>query len=164
MTDAGDRGLTGQERAGAERQIERLIRTYCHRFDGGDFAAVAEMFANATWQLTPEMATRGSAEKLACLEENVILYDGTPSTRHILSSTVIDVADDGLTATALSYVHLTQVTEDFPLRLISQARYEDAFALVDGQWRFTSRTVLTDGIGDMSHHQTAARDAANQQH
>lgn len=151
------------QRADAERQIERLIRTYCHLFDGGDFTSVAEMFADARWQLTPEMATQGAAQKLACLTDNVILYDGKPGTRHLLSNTVVDVAEDGRTATAMSYVHLSQVTEGFPLQLISQARYDDAFALVNGQWRFTSRTVLTDGTGDMSHHQVAARDAARKQ-
>jgi hypothetical protein len=49
-------------------------------------------------------------------------------------------------------VHVTQVTEDFPLQLISQARYQDSFAKTDGDWHFVDRRVLSDGIGDVSHH------------
>ena len=69
------------------------------------------------------------------------------------STVVTDVAEDGSRAHSLSYVHTTQVVEGFPLQLIFQGRYEDTFRRVAGQWRFASRVVHADGIGDMSDHQ-----------
>ncbi|MCA1188494.1 hypothetical protein LCD36_18855 [Saccharopolyspora sp. 6T] len=52
MTGRGGTVIGDSARAEAARRVERLIHTCCHPFDGGDFAAVAEMFADATRQLT----------------------------------------------------------------------------------------------------------------
>lgn len=152
MTDQ----ISREDRRVAESDIARLVHTYCHRLDAGDFDAVAAMFEHATWQLSSEIVTTGSAEKTAVLQEAMMLHDGKPGTRHMVSNLVVDVAGDGQTARSLSYVLTSQVAPGFPLQLISQARYEDTFSNRNGQWRFASRVVHSDGVGDMSHHQKGA--------
>ena len=37
-------------------------------------------------------------------------------------------------------------------RTARSGRYEDRFACVDGEWRFTERVVHVDQISDMSEH------------
>jgi hypothetical protein len=152
MTDR----ISREDRCIAESDIARLVHTYCHRLDAGDFGAVGAMFDHATWQLSPEIMTTGSAEKVAVLNEAMMLYDGRPGTRHMVGNLVIDVADDGQSARSVSYVLTSQVAPGFPLQLISQARYEDTFVRGDAGWRFASRVVHSDGVGDMSHHQKSA--------
>ena len=53
-------------------------------------------------------------------------------------------------AVARSYFTVFQAPPDFPLQPIVIGRYHDAFARVDGAWRFADR--LSDLIGDLSRH------------
>jgi hypothetical protein len=39
---------------------------------------------------------------------------------------------------------------------VASGRYRDRFERRDGAWRFTSREVSTDLVGDVSHHVKAA--------
>jgi hypothetical protein len=39
-----------------------------------------------------------------------------------------------------------------PLQPIVAGRYRDRFECVDGVWRFTSRHIIIDLMGDISHH------------
>jgi hypothetical protein len=118
---------------------------------------MASLFENGTWHISPEIACHGKEEVRDWLEENLIVHGDKLGTRHVVSNIVTDVADDGETAVSSSYVHVTQVTEEFPLQLISQACYQDSFAKTNGEWHFVDRKVLSDGIGDMSHHRRDAR-------
>lgn len=145
--------ISRADRLIAESDIARLIYTYCYLMDAGDFDAVGNLFANATWQLSPEQVTTGKTEIVELLQGAMRLYDGKPGTRHVVTNILTDVADDGLTAHSFSYIHTTQVVEGFPLQLIFQGRFEDHFTCVDGGWQFTSRLAHADGAGDMSHHQ-----------
>jgi hypothetical protein len=36
--------------------------------------------------------------------------------------------------------------------VIIAGRYHDAFATIDGEWRFTDRLIFSDLVGDLSHH------------
>ena len=61
--------ISRDDRREAESQIARLIHTYLYRLDEGDLEAVAAFFEDATWHVSPELATRGKVEKLAWLRE-----------------------------------------------------------------------------------------------
>jgi len=140
----------------AEAAITRLIYTYCHRLDGADLEGAAHLFEHARWQLSPDVICRGAAEHLDALQV-IRVYGDRLGTRHVVSNLLIDVAEDGLSATSVSYVNSIQVTPEFPLQLIFQGRYLDEFAHVDGSWQFQDRIVDADGVGDMSaHHKPAA--------
>ena len=81
------------------------------------------------------------------------LYEnGTPLTKHVTTNLLIEVADDGATATCRSYYTVLQKTEGAPLQPIIAGRYHDEFAKRDGQWRFTRRHMIVDLIGDLSRH------------
>jgi 3-phenylpropionate/cinnamic acid dioxygenase small subunit len=82
----------------------------------------------------------------------VILYDGSPSTKHVISNVTIEITDDGSAATARSYFTVLQARPDFPLQLIIAGRYQDRFERVDGRWRFADRQIIPDLVGDLSRH------------
>ncbi|MDS2171854.1 nuclear transport factor 2 family protein [Nesterenkonia sp. CL21] len=136
----------------AEHQIARLIYTYCQRLDAADFTGAAALFKNGVWHITTETTCRGSIEHETWLRENLVVHGDRLGTMHLVTNVVVDVADDGQTATSLSYVAVSQVTEDFPLQLVSQARYQDSFTLGTNGWEFTERRVHFDGGGDLHAH------------
>lgn len=113
---------------------------------------MADLFADATWQIDPDTELHGADAVRGWLEDNLIVHGGKLGTRHIISNLITDVADDGQSATSTSYVHVTQVTVDFPLQLISQASYLDRFVKDARGSRFERRDVLSDGAGDMRAH------------
>ena len=140
------------ERLEAQEQISRVIFAYCERLDAADFEGVASLFERGVWHVSDELALSGKEAVLQFLNDNVIVHGDALGTRHVVTNIVTDVSDDGATVKSRSYVHLLQVTEDLPLQLIYQGRYQDEFAKTDGEWHFADRRILTDGIGDMSHH------------
>src|SRR2546425_8621375 len=81
----------------------------------------------------------------------VLLYDGSPCTRHVVTNLVVEL-DGPDRAAARSCFTVFQARPDFPLQPILCGRYHDAFARVDGSWRFADRLILPDLIGDLSRH------------
>ena len=138
----------------AHEQIRNLLGIYCERMDAGDFAGLAELFADA--RLADEHGTvfaTGSAEVLALWQAQTHMYDGSPRTRHVTANPVIDVDDATGAATARSSYVVFQGTEDFPLQPIVTGRYADTFARGDdGRWHWTERRYAIDHTGDLSHH------------
>jgi ketosteroid isomerase-like protein len=132
--------------------IRALIHEYAERIDGGDLDGLAAMFADATWGSPGRGAPLQGAEQVRRGYDGVILYDGTPGTKHVISNVTIEIADDGTTATARSYFTVLQSRPDFPLQPIIAGRYHDRFERVDGAWRFADRQIIPDLIGDLSRH------------
>jgi hypothetical protein len=81
-----------------------------------------------------------------------LLYDGSPQTRHVTTNIEVDVADDGETARARSYVTVYQALPDFPLQAIFIGGYIDDFVKADGAWRFSQRQAVPYFVGDLSRH------------
>jgi 3-phenylpropionate/cinnamic acid dioxygenase small subunit len=83
----------------------------------------------------------------------VIVYDdGTPRTKHVITNVATDVDEEADTAESRSYFTVLQSLPEFPLQPIVSGRYQDRFARSNGKWRFVERRVITDLVGDMSHH------------
>jgi len=90
---------------------------------------------------------------VAMWQSFVRLYDNKPLTRHIITNPIIDLDEEGQTATCRSQWTVIQATPDFPLQVIGSGRYADTFAVIEGEWQFTERRY--DGIelmGDMTAH------------
>jgi ketosteroid isomerase-like protein len=140
--------------ADAHEQIRNLLGTYCERMDAGDFAGLAELFADA--RLTDEHGTvfaTGRDEVLAMWQVQTQLHDGSPRTRHVTANTVIHVGEDGSAATATSSYVVFQRVDGFPLQPIVTGRYADTFARDgDGNWHWAERRYAIDHAGDLSHH------------
>ena len=131
--------------------IRSLIHEYAARIDNGDLDGVAALFTHGTWSSPGRGTPLRGADQVRRAYDGVILYDGSPSTKHVISNVTIELTDDH-TATARSYFTVLQARPDLPLQPIIAGRYHDRFERVAGRWRFADRQILPDLIGDLSRH------------
>lgn len=133
-------------------EIAGLVFAYAERLDAGDFEAVAELFASASYGPAGGPALRGKEAVLKVLRSLVLLYDGIPRTKHVTTNLTVDVGDAEDTASARSYFTVFQATEKLSLQAIVAGRYEDRFTRTAGKWQFSERVIYMDLHGDMSQH------------
>ena len=143
-------------------EITNLIYTYAELLDAGDLDAVAGLFAHGricgVENGPPETVFDGAAGVRKLYEMATRIYDdGTPKTKHNTSNVQLEIDEAGGTARSTSYYCVTQATPELPLQVIVTGHYKDTFHRLDGVWRFDSRTMFVDQVGDVSHH---LRDAA----
>jgi hypothetical protein len=129
-------------------EITAMIYRYCELFDSGDFDGFAAQFEHG------RMGGRetGSASLRQWIDDNVILYDGSPATKHLTTNLVVDVDEQAGTAKARSYVTVLHGADGYPLAVVGCAEYHDEFERVDGTWRWAARNVLNQIAGDTSRH------------
>ena len=132
-----------------ENAIINLLAEYSEHFDAGDWDAFAALFDNGCWFATHADGPGAEPVHRWC-DENVLLYDGLPHTKHQISNLHIDVV--GESATVRSYVTIWQGLNDFPLQAIFSGRYFDKLVHSDAGWHFHERWAIPDVIGDMSRH------------
>jgi SnoaL-like domain len=138
----------------AYTDILNLMNEYCYRIDGGDIEGFAQLFEHASFGVlgSEDGLMKGKDEVLGYLSR-VIMYDGKPNTKHCLTNVQIDIDEQVGTAKAQSYVTVFQaVPPDFPLQAIFSGHYHDTFEKIDGQWRFRTREISPDLVGDLSVH------------
>jgi hypothetical protein len=153
MTDGLRLELSAIERWEAHDQISKLMYRYAECMDQADFAGIGALFEKGIWHNNRDVGEHLSGDDVTTwLRENVKVHGDALATRHCTTNVMIDVADDGLTAAAKSYIFLFQVTDGFPLQPIFLGRYRDTFHLVDGRWYFKDRVIMSDGVGDLSEH------------
>jgi len=131
-----------------DQAIRRLVTDYGERIDTGDLDGVADLFRHGAWRSGTRRLEGYDAVR--AVYDDVILYDGVPSTRHVMSGVVVDI--DGDVATSRCTFTVYQACPDFPLQAVLIGRYHDEFVRVDGAWRFRVRTIHADMLGDLSHH------------
>jgi 3-phenylpropionate/cinnamic acid dioxygenase small subunit len=143
----------------SHRAIENLIATYAELVDGGDFAGVGALLADATFTGgAGSVSGREAIEEM--LQDSVIVHDdGTPRTKHVTTNVAIEVDEEAGTAVSRSYFTALQALPDLALQPIVSGRYHDRFERHDGKWRFVERRVRTDLVGDVSHHLRGAADS-----
>ena len=135
--------------------VTKLVFRYAELVDEGAFAAVAELFEHATFRAmvgTNVYPRTGANQVREQFEHMVITYDGVPCTKHVTTNVVVDVDDNARTAASRSYYSVLQARPELPLQVIIAGRYHDAFAQIDGEWRFTDRLIFSDLVGDLRHH------------
>lgn len=137
----------------AAEAIRSLVASYGERLDAGDLDGVAALFRNATWRSGTRVLSGLAA--IRAVYDDVILYDGVPSTRHVMGDVVVAV--DGADAASRCSFTVFQARPDFPLQAVLVGRYHDTFACVDGGWEFRERVVHADLLGDLSRHMRAGR-------
>jgi SnoaL-like protein len=136
-------------------EILTLIHRYAELIDGGDFAGVAALLADAEVTAAgAERTTRGAGAIEKLFAGTTRRYDdGTPRTKHVTTNVIVEMGDDGTTATARSYFTVLQsVPGVLALQPVIAGRYADQFALVDGAWRFSARHIVPELLGDLSAH------------
>ena len=132
--------------------IRALIHRYAELIDLGDLDGVAALFAHGTWSSPGRGTPLRGTEQVRRAYDGVILYDGIPSTKHVISNVTIEVADDRSSANARSYFTVLQARPQFALQPVIAGRYHDRFDRVDDVWRFADRQIIPDLLGDLSHH------------
>ena len=145
MTEARESGE-------ARRAISELVYAYAERLDLGDFDSVAELLAEASYGVAGMKAAQGREQVRAVLERAVKLYDGVPCTKHVTTNLVVEIGEDGATASSRSYFSVLQAAVPGALSVIVAGRYHDRFARNDRRWRFIERVVHMDLVGDLSRH------------
>ena len=133
------------------QSIKNLMFLYARRIDQGDFEGVAELFRYAQIEPPAGEPVVGYDAVLAMYQNATRLYeDGTPKTKHLTTNLAITI--NGNKAQADSYFTVMQALPDFPLQAIISGRYEDTFEQVDDVWRFSSRRMFPELLGDLSNH------------
>jgi hypothetical protein len=147
---ARDAGISS--RPSSDRAIANLIATYAHLVDAGDFAGVGALLADATFS-GASGTVHGAAAIETMLRDRLIVYDdGTPRTKHLTTNVAIEVDETAGTARSRSYFTVLQAAPDLALQPIVSGRYDDRFERRDGRWCFSERRVVSDLVGDVSHH------------
>ncbi|HEY3845109.1 MAG TPA: nuclear transport factor 2 family protein [Acidimicrobiales bacterium] len=136
-------------------EISALIYSYAERIDAGDFAGIAEVFGNATLTFAGfGDAISGRNEIQSLYERTTRRYeDGTPRTKHVMTNVIVEVADDGMTASSRSYFTVLQaVPGGLALQPVIAGRYHNGYEFEEGRWRFASVHIIIDLMGDLGHH------------
>ena len=132
--------------------ITALVHLYAERVDAGDLEGVAALFSDATYGAEGGPERRGTTQVLAALRDAIILHDGVPRTKHVITNLTIDVDEAAGTATARSYFTVLQATASLPLQPILAGRYRDRFARGAAGWRFAERRIFIDLTGELREH------------
>jgi 3-phenylpropionate/cinnamic acid dioxygenase small subunit len=138
----------------AKDEIRELLYRCAALVDAGDFSGSAALFANA--KLTADgtdIRVQGAVAVEAAQRQHMRAYNGSPRTKHVTTNVIVEVAEDGATASASSYFTVLQaVPGALALAPILAGRYHDTFERADSGWRFTSRHTITELTGDVGHH------------
>jgi 3-phenylpropionate/cinnamic acid dioxygenase small subunit len=129
------------------------VYRYAELIDEGDYDGMGELFADGsiTTEGPAAQENRGREAVTAMYTVWTRRYpDGTPRTKHVLTNPIVTVAET--TATVRSYFTVLQQTDELALQPIIAGRYRDDFEFVDRGWRFVNKHIITDLVGDLSHH------------
>ena len=139
----------------ARAEIEQLVHRYAELVDSGDFEGVANLFAEGEI-LGPDGATIASGyDAVLDLYRRSVRLDpqsGTPGTRHLVTNLIVELSADRSTANGRCYFTVLQVVPRGGLQPIISGRYRDQFRRAETTWRFRSRQMIPDMLGNVEHH------------
>lgn len=136
----------------SEAAIRGLVNAYCECLDAGDFDGVGTLFAHGVFR-SPAGTELIGADAVRNMYDAVIRYEnGTPRTKHVLGTVIVDVDEANDRATARSAFTVYQQVTGHPLQPVLAGRYHDRFVRSDGRWWFEERMVRPDLEGDLSRH------------
>lgn len=136
-----------------EWEIAALLSRYGDLVDSGDFIGLGELFADGAIRFSEIDEVVTGAEAVRSMYEGVVLlHEGSPRTKHVMSNYAIVVESDSSRATARSYYTVFQALPGRAIQAIAAGRYEDRFENFAGRWRFVDRLIVLDLVGDLSSH------------
>ncbi|MBV8952336.1 MAG: nuclear transport factor 2 family protein, partial [Actinobacteria bacterium] len=110
--------------------IARLVYAYAERLDSGDLEGVADLFQHASWRTTRRAEVLQGTEQVRHAYDDVILYDGVPCTKHVITNLVVTWAPDADVASSRCNFTVLQGRPDFPPQPVLAGRYLDEFERV----------------------------------
>jgi 3-phenylpropionate/cinnamic acid dioxygenase small subunit len=136
-----------------EQAIRNLLFSYAERIDRGDIEGMAKLFEHASYRAGDQPAISDWRAVASLNKSLIILYDdGTPRTQHVTTNVFIELDPTSTRATARSRFTVLQSAPSQPLQTIVAGRYHDAFEKHQSAWRFASRHIFMDLIGDLTKH------------
>jgi SnoaL-like domain len=132
--------------------IKNIVLSYVELLDLGDLDGLSNVFARATVHTQGSAPLRGAAAFKEFIEASVHFYDGIPSTKHVVSNVMVEIDDEGHSATARSYFTAFQARPELPLQPILAGRFHDRLARQDDGWHIVERMIHADLIGDVRYH------------
>jgi hypothetical protein len=133
--------------------ITKVVCSYAEMLDAGDFDGLHRLFARTA------VYAPGAAEPLEgpdairwLVVDAVHLYDGVPSTKHLVTNLIVEIDGAGTSATARSYYTALQARPELPLQPIIAGRWHDRLEKDGDQWWLVERVIYADLFGDLSHH------------
>lgn len=138
----------------ARDDILNLIHRFALYFDQGQFDEALSLFAQGRFRVGEEEWV--SPAHMHQIWQNIlILYDGTPRTKHVITNAIVDVSEDGKTARCQSYYTVFQSTGAAQINPIICGRYDDRFVRAETGWYFAERDYrFMEITGDLSRHLT----------
>lgn len=151
-------------------EVENLLAEYTYLLDEADFDGLGEMFSQGTVKIengpltqvdnAPRGGRQGSgATEVAGLYRSIVSVDaetGSPFTHHLTGNLRVIFEEGDQRATATSYFCVLQQTRTLHLQPVSGGIYRDELAKDNGRWRFRSRTIVCDQLGDFHEHVVSA--------
>jgi hypothetical protein len=141
----------------ARGEIENLMALYTEALDEARFADLGVLFAHGTVTIEggPQHGSRAQGEAaVAGLYASIVAVDadGKANTRHFITNVfvAVDAATDA--AVGRSYFAVTQQTADLPLQIVACGAYHDTYEVAHGQWRFMTRHIVCDQVGNLTQH------------
>jgi 3-phenylpropionate/cinnamic acid dioxygenase small subunit len=136
--------------------ITSLMFTYAECVDRADFDGIAALFEQG--RITNEGVDGAivgpDAVRRLYQHTNRVHDDGTTRTRHINANPIVDIDEAAGRATARSVFVVFQQTPALPLQPIVSGRYRDTFVRTADQWRFDTRHIVVEHVGDVREHLT----------
>jgi SnoaL-like domain len=134
-------------------EITALVNRYGELIDTGQLEAVVDLFDGATWRSAATGEILRSREEVRAVYGRIILYDGTPRTRHLMSNLSIELDDDLDQASGqCCFTVLQGIEPGEPIQTILAGRYHDRYRRTEAGWRFSDRLFVVDLMGDQSRH------------
>jgi len=124
--------LSPVDRLIARGEISDLIVTYCLAFDDQNWEEFAELWTDNASFIVENHAFEGKQTVLDflmnCLPEGYV-------SKHMISQSLIELADDGLSARCRTDV--VWIAANFENAIVG--RYNDEVVKLDGRWKFRKR-------------------------
>ncbi len=138
--------------ASAHEQIRNLLAMYSFLLDAADYAKWGALFGEkgtlelngAVWATGSDGIAKKMAEVMAASPKPITGISGEHMYRHIFTNTHIAVDEAAGTAVADSYFFVLHVDKGSAPVIRGGGRYNDGFARVDGEWRFTAKRMNFD--------------------
>ena len=142
------------------RESRNAITTLLYRYgecvDAADFAGLSDLFVQgrllSSAAAEDKKGMKGPEIERFYAATNRVHEDGTLRTRHLCSNVIVEVDEDGDTATAQSCYVVFQATGKLPLQPIVAGRYNDRFENTNRTWHFAERVIHVDQLGELSEH------------
>jgi hypothetical protein len=135
------------------QRIKNLVHSYAELLDTGDFDALGQLFARAVVRVHGSgHQAQGAEAARRMLVGSVRLYNGIPSTKHLITNLIVELAADRKSATVRSYYVALQACAGLPLQPIIAGRWHDQLERDDDRWFFVERVIYPDLMGDLRFH------------